>query len=77
MSRAKNGIILFGNMQTFIKSKKGNALWTQYFDALREKGCLFDGLPTRCEQHPERSSMLAKPEDFEQHCPDGGCAERW
>lgn len=77
MSRARNGIILFGNMHTFLKSKKGHAVWTEYFDALKEKGSLFDGLPTRCEQHPDRSLLLSKPEDFDHHCPDGGCAEKW
>lgn len=75
MSRARNGIILFGNMHTFLKSKKGHELWSQYFDALKTKGCLFDGIPVRCEQHPTRTFLLKKPQDFEQHCPDGGCAE--
>ncbi|KAI9159145.1 NFX1-type zinc finger-containing protein 1 [Paramyrothecium foliicola] len=74
MSRARNGIILFGNMNTFIRSTKGGELWQKYFEALKEKGFLFDGVPTHCEQHPDRHVVLKTPEDFDQHCPDGGCA---
>ncbi|KAL6694498.1 P-loop containing nucleoside triphosphate hydrolase protein [Trichoderma pleuroticola] len=75
MSRARKGIILYGNMNTFLASKKGGELWKKYFDAMKEKGFLFDGLPVHCEQHPTRLSVLQKPQDFDQHCPDGGCAE--
>ncbi|EHK17219.1 uncharacterized protein TRIVIDRAFT_210598 [Trichoderma virens Gv29-8] len=75
MSRARQGLILFGNMNTFLASKKGKELWKGYFDAMKEKGFLFDGLPVHCEQHPDRLSLLQKPQDFDQHCPDGGCAE--
>ncbi|PTB62614.1 P-loop containing nucleoside triphosphate hydrolase protein [Trichoderma citrinoviride] len=75
MSRARQGIILFGNMNTFLANKKGHELWKGYFDAMKEKGFLFDGLPVHCEQHPDRLSLLQKPQDFDQHCPDGGCAE--
>ncbi|OPB41385.1 hypothetical protein A0O28_0081030 [Trichoderma guizhouense] len=77
MSRARKGIILYGNMNTFLASKKGGELWKKYFDAMKEKGFLFDGLPVHCEQHPDRLSILPKPQDFDQHCPDGGCAESW
>lgn len=77
MSRARNGIVLFGNMHTFHKSKKGHVLWSEYFDALKEQNSLFDGLPTRCEQHPDRQTDLKRPEDFDVLCPDGGCAEKW
>lgn len=77
MSRARNGIILFGNMHTFLKSKKGHALWDELFSALKKKEALFDGLPVRCEQHPDQLQVLSQPEDFELHCPDGGCSQNW
>ncbi|KAF4954475.1 hypothetical protein FGADI_5254 [Fusarium gaditjirri] len=32
LSRARNGMILFGNMETFMKSKKGGKMWTQVQD---------------------------------------------
>lgn len=75
MSRARDGIILFGNMHTFMNSKKGGELWKDYLQALKDKGCLFDGVPVHCERHPDRSALLKSPEDFDQHCPDGGCSE--
>ncbi|TFB01018.1 NFX1-type zinc finger-containing protein 1 [Trichoderma ghanense] len=75
MSRARQGIVLFGNMNTFLANKKGQELWKSYFDAMKEKGFLFDGLPVHCERHPDRLFLLQKPQDFDQHCPDGGCAQ--
>lgn len=77
MSRAREGIILFGNMHTFMKSKRGKELWTQYFDILREKKWLVEGLPIRCEQHPDRVQEVKTPEDFDRYCPDGGCGQKW
>ncbi|KAG9497512.1 hypothetical protein J7337_010373 [Fusarium musae] len=75
LSRARNGMILFGNMETFMKSKKGGKMWTQYFDALKQNDSIFDGVPIHCERHPETSMLLKLPEDFDKKCPDGGCAE--
>ncbi|KAH7247094.1 hypothetical protein MRS44_014903 [Fusarium solani] len=75
LSRARNGLIIFGNMDTFMKSKKGGEMWTEYFDALKKNECLFDGVPVFCERHPETSMLLKSPGDFHAMCPDGGCAE--
>ncbi|KAL3607379.1 hypothetical protein FPOAC2_02363 [Fusarium poae] len=75
LSRARDGMILFGNMETFMKSKKGGDMWTQYFDALKINGSVFNGVPVHCERHPETSMLLKTPEDFDIMCPDGGCAE--
>ncbi|KAH7141426.1 P-loop containing nucleoside triphosphate hydrolase protein [Dactylonectria estremocensis] len=75
MSRARNGMVLFGNEHTFMKSKKGGEMWTQYLKALDDKGCLRDGVPVRCERHPEITVELKSPEDFDKYCPDGGCTE--
>ncbi|TVY77476.1 NFX1-type zinc finger-containing protein 1 [Fusarium oxysporum f. sp. cubense] len=75
LSRARNGMILFGNMETFMKSKKGGKMWTQYFDALKKNNSIFDGVPIHCERHPETSMLLKLPEEFDEKCPNGGCAE--
>ncbi|KAM0211241.1 hypothetical protein ACHAPA_006006 [Fusarium lateritium] len=75
LSRARNGMILFGNMETFMRSKKGGKMWTQYFDALKKNDSLFDGVPVHCERHPETTMLLKTPEDFDTKCPNGGCAE--
>ncbi|KAM5356653.1 hypothetical protein ACJ41O_003299 [Fusarium nematophilum] len=74
LSRARSGLIVFGNMQTFMKSKKGGEMWAKYFDALKRNESLFDGVPVSCERHPETSMLLKTAEDFDNMCPDGGCA---
>ncbi|RTE73245.1 hypothetical protein BHE90_012334 [Fusarium euwallaceae] len=75
LSRARNGLIIFGNMDTFMKSRKGGEMWTEYFDALKKNECLFDGVPVFCERHPETSMLLKSPGDFDAMCPDGGCSK--
>lgn len=77
LSRARCGIILLGNMHTFMSSKKGRCTWHPFFKLLRESKSLYDGVPIRCEQHPDRTAVISAPEDFARCCPDGGCAEQW
>ena len=66
---------MIGNMNTFKNSKRGEESWLPYFELLKVHGHLYDGLPVKCEQHPTRVSLLKVPSDFDNSCPDGGCAE--
>ncbi|KAF4126208.1 Superfamily I DNA and/or RNA helicase [Geosmithia morbida] len=75
VSRARNCLIMIGNMATFINSLQGKDTWVPFFQLLKDKEYLQDGIRVRCEQHPERTSTLASPQDFELKCPDGGCSE--
>ncbi|KAL1838403.1 hypothetical protein VTJ49DRAFT_2687 [Mycothermus thermophilus] len=75
ITRARDGIILIGNMATFLKSKKGRTTWYPFFDLLKEKGHLYDGLPVHCEKHRDRTALLKEPNDFARFAPDGGCTE--
>jgi hypothetical protein len=75
VSRARDGLIMLGNMDTFMNSPQGKDTWVPFFRLLREKGYLKDGISVRCERHPERTAMLSSPQDFDQKCPDGGCSE--
>ncbi|KAK3897515.1 helicase required for RNAi-mediated heterochromatin assembly 1, partial [Staphylotrichum tortipilum] len=75
MTRARNGIVLIGNMETFMKSKKGKSTWHPFFDLLKAKGHLYDGLPVHCGKHPDRTALLKEPVDFDKSSPDGGCTE--
>lgn len=77
VSRARNALIMVGNSDTFINARKGKEIWKKFFDFLSAAGHVYQGLPVRCENHPDRIINLAKPEDFENHCPDGGCKETW
>jgi hypothetical protein len=77
ITRARHGMIIFGNMATFVASKKGKAVWVPFFEMLSARGCLYDGLPVKCDRHPDRKALIQSPADFVAMCPDGGCTEVW
>lgn len=77
LSRARNALIVIGNFQTFLKSKKAKEAWQPLFDILTKSGNVYDGFPIKCEQHPSRMAIIRKPEDFDTECPDGGCSDPW
>jgi hypothetical protein len=68
-------MVLVGNMGTFMQSKKGQNTWVPFFELLKRENNLYDGLPIKCEQHPETTALLKEPADFETFCSDGGCSE--
>ncbi|KAG0697526.1 P-loop containing nucleoside triphosphate hydrolase protein [Suillus ampliporus] len=72
LSRARNGFILIGNMYTF-QSK--SPLWSRIFDLLKQASHIYEGFPVKCERHPTRKAILRDANDFDDRCPDGGCAE--
>ena len=76
LSRARNGLIMIGNTKTFLESRKGGELWAKLMGLLKEGSHIYDGFPVKCEQHPDRRSLLRQPKDFDE-CPDGGCNEPW
>ncbi|KAI9856280.1 MAG: hypothetical protein M1824_005494 [Vezdaea acicularis] len=75
LSRARNALIMIGNANTFMGSRKGKEVWLPLLDLLKRNGHIYDGFPVKCERHPNKKALLQKPEDFEIECPDGGCAE--
>ncbi|KAL0570783.1 hypothetical protein V5O48_011177 [Marasmius crinis-equi] len=75
LSRARNALIMIGNSDTFTKSRKGGDLWTLLLDMFKAQGHVYDGLPVKCERHPDRKALLKAPIDFENEVPDGGCKE--
>ncbi|KAI9457702.1 P-loop containing nucleoside triphosphate hydrolase protein, partial [Boletus coccyginus] len=77
LSRARNGLILIGNSQTFLHSRKGGALWKRFFTLLEEGQYVFQGFPVRCQRHTGHVVLLKGASDFDDHCPDGGCTEPW
>src|SRR5271154_2728604 len=60
LSRARNALIMIGHADTFMKSKRGEEAWVSFLNHLREKGHLYDGLPVKCEQHPQKMALLQK-----------------
>lgn len=77
LSRARNILIIVGNSNTFVSSRKGRNTWRPFIDNLKENCHLYDGLPVRCEQHPDKTAILRTKEEFETETPDGGCAAPW
>ena len=77
LSRARDGLILIGNSQTFLHSRKGGSLWERLFTLLEKGRYVYQGFPVKCERHPERVVLLKRPDDFDYLCPDGGCREPW
>lgn len=77
ISRARNCLVLIGNMETFMKARRGKETWLPFFELLKRQKNLYDGLPVKCEQHLDRTALLKEPADFATFCPDGGCSEPW
>lgn len=77
LSRARNGLILIGNSETFAHSKTGGQLWTKLFGMLKDGGHVYDGFPIRCQRHPEQTAVIMTKEAFDEYSPDGGCKEPW
>lgn len=75
LSRARNGLIMIGNADTFMNSRKGNDVWVPLMDQLKRDGRVYDGFPIKCERHPEKTALLTEKEQFDEVCPDGGCSE--
>ncbi|KAF7118726.1 hypothetical protein CNMCM5793_008346 [Aspergillus hiratsukae] len=77
LSRARNVLIIVGNANTFVSSRKGEKSWRPFMDHLKSNGHLYDGLPVKCEQHPQKTAILKTKDEFESECPDGGCPAPW
>ena len=75
LSRARDGMILIGNADTFLQARKGKELWQKLFSLLKDGSHIYNGLPVQCAQHLDRKSVLCCPEDFDKESPDGGCNE--
>ena len=77
LSRARIGLVIIGNSDTFLKSRSGKELWTKFFDMIKERGHFYEGLPVQCDRHNDVKNIVRSPEDFLKLCPDGGCSEPW
>lgn len=77
LSRARNALIMIGNADTFMTSRKGKDVWVPLMEQLKKNGHVYEGFPVLCEQHPDKKAVLKNKDDFELVCPDGGCLEPW
>jgi len=77
LSRARDALILIGDAETFIGSRKSGGLWQRFMGMLKDGNHIYDGFPVKCERHTDRTALLRCPEEFDKDCPDGGCTEPW
>ena len=77
LSRARDALIMVGNVDTFMEARKGSESWKILLDLLRSKGHLYEGFPAKCEQHPNEATLLRCAHDFDRYCPHGGCRQPW
>ncbi|KAK6496366.1 hypothetical protein TWF481_002391 [Arthrobotrys musiformis] len=75
LSRARNALIMIGNADTFMNSRKGKDVWIPLMEQLKKDGHVYDGFPIQCGNHPEKKALLKTKEEFDVVCPDGGCSE--
>ncbi|KAG1717605.1 P-loop containing nucleoside triphosphate hydrolase protein [Suillus lakei] len=75
ISRARDGLILIGNSQTFINARRGKELWVKFFELVKQRNYMYEGFPIKCERHPDRTVLIKSASEFDTLCPDGGCAE--
>ncbi|KAL9068301.1 MAG: hypothetical protein Q9157_006551 [Trypethelium eluteriae] len=74
LSRARDALVMIGNSKTFSNSRKGKEVWVPFLNQLKEQNHIYDGIPVKCEKHPDKDMLLQCPEEFESQCPDGGCS---
>eukprot|EP00198_Chlamydomonas_reinhardtii_P002822 XP_001692158.1 predicted protein [Chlamydomonas reinhardtii] len=74
LSRARHGMILFGNSKTLrsAKSVEGRRHWSGVLGMLEQRHAVLPGLPACCARHGT-TSLLITPPDFARLSPDGGC----
>jgi hypothetical protein len=77
LSRARNGLIIIGNSETFLKSRSGKETWSKFFDMIKRLGYFYEGFPVQCELHNNAKNLLGSPEDFERLSPNGRCTKPW
>ncbi|KAL9639722.1 MAG: hypothetical protein Q9204_000975 [Flavoplaca sp. TL-2023a] len=75
LSRARNALIIIGNSETFLGSRKGKPVWEHLFKILEAGMHMYTGFPVVCMRHQERKRLLSTPAEFDAECPDGGCKE--
>jgi hypothetical protein len=69
LSRAKHGMFLVGNSQTYLHVK----MWRDVYDQLAAMHAVGEALGLCCPRHPETPILCSQPDDFLRHSPAGGC----
>jgi len=71
MSRARYGLYIIGNKDTFLSSSKGKHVWKPILQMMEVR----QGLPTYCMLHPNDDPIeLSDIASFRKYRPNGGCS---
>lgn len=62
LSRSRDALIIIGNPNTFVQSRKGRDVWGPLMDSLRRDGHVYNGVPVKCEQHPDKVALFTEKE---------------
>lgn len=71
LSRAKHGMYLIGNADTYGKVP----MWTEVITMLRDENNIGPALPLQCPRHPDIPIEVSTPDQFLQFSPEGGCRQ--
>lgn len=70
VSRAKHGLFLLGNAETY----RNVPMWARIYDQLDKAAAVGSALRIVCPRHVDLAPMLcSNPGDFERYSPEGGC----
>ncbi|XP_067944854.1 NFX1-type zinc finger-containing protein 1-like [Watersipora subatra] len=69
LSRARDGMFVFGNMELF---RRRQGLWKKVITDAEEAEVLGNTILVSC-RHRKSPAQLKSPEDFQNYAPDGGC----
>lgn len=60
LSRARDALIMIGNVETFQHARKGEETWRPLLDNLRKGGHIYEGFPVKCGRHPTKIGLLVR-----------------
>ncbi|XP_078317033.1 NFX1-type zinc finger-containing protein 1-like isoform X3 [Crassostrea virginica] len=70
LSRAREGLFVFGDFDMIYN--RTNRLWMKIIEAAKQNEVLGRSLTVVCQKHPETTTTISCPQDFEK-VQDGGC----
>ncbi|KAK7994415.1 hypothetical protein PG991_016003 [Apiospora marii] len=70
LSRAKHGMYLVGNVDTY----SNVAMWNEVRSQLEAAGRIGSTLELCCPRHPDAAIRCGEPDDFSRLSPEGGCS---
>lgn len=58
------------------ETASGIQMWADVIRLLENEGNIGEALELECPRHPDLQAYIARPEDFVEHAPEGGCIQQ-